>query len=158
MLEWLESTRLSFLIRSEPWGWPLALTVHALGTALLVGFILIVCLRLLGLFEMIPFTALNRLFPVIWTALGLQFLSGFVLWLTKPTRYVADGAFMLKFVLVIAGIVLTVYFQRRLKQEASAWEAKGAVSSQMLKFVAATLIVWFSVVVAGRLTGYLGSI
>jgi hypothetical protein len=158
VLEWLESTEFSYLIRSELWGWPLVLTVHAFGTALVVGFILIIGLRLLGLFELIRYTSLNRLFPVVWVGLLVQFLSGFILWSTKPTRYVADGAFVLKFGLIIVGIVLTLYFQGVIKREAASWEAKGAVSSPMIKFAAATLIVWCSVVVAGRLTGYLGSI
>jgi hypothetical protein len=158
VLEWLESTEFSSLVRSELWGWPLALTVHAFGTALVVGFIVIIGLRLLGLFELIPFSSLSRLFPVVWLGLVLQFASGFVLWAAKPTRYVADGAFVLKFGLIIAGIILTVYFQRTIKREAASWEGKGAIPSQAVKIVAATLIVWCSVVIAGRLTGYLGSI
>ncbi len=158
MLAWLESSQFSALVRDELWGWPLALTVHVFGTALVIGFIFIISLRLLGLFETIPYTSLNRLFPVIWVALVVQFLSGFTLWMTKATRYVADGAFVLKFSLVIVGIILTLYFYGTIKHEAAAWEAAGAVSSRGVKFVAATLLVWCSVVVAGRLTAYLGTI
>jgi hypothetical protein len=158
VLEWLENTQLSAWIRSEIWGWPLALTVHAFGTALVVGLILIIGLRLLGLFELIPYSSLNRLFPVIWAALAVQFLSGFVLWMTKATRYVVDGAFVLKFLLIIVGIVLTYYFYGTMKREAASWDANGAVSSRAVKFVAAILLLWCTVVIAGRLTGYLGAI
>jgi hypothetical protein len=158
VLAWLESSQYSAWVRDELWGWPLALTAHAFGTALVIGFIFIINLRLLGLFETIPLASLNRLFPVIWAALVLQFLSGFTLWMAKPTRYVADVAFVLKFLLVIAGIVLTSYFYGTIKREAAAWEAKGAISSRGVKFVAATLLVWCSVLIAGRLTAFLGSI
>jgi hypothetical protein len=158
VLAWLESTQYSAWVRGELWGWPLALTVHAFGTALVIGFIFIISLRLLGLFETIPYTSLNRLFPVIWVALVLQFLSGFTLWMAKPTRYVADGAFVLKLSLVIVGIILTLYFHGTIKREAAAWEAAGAVSSRAVKFVAATLLVWCSVLVTGRLTAYLGTV
>ena len=80
MLAWLESSQFSVWVRGDSiWGWPLALTVHALGTALVIGLIFIVNLRLLGLFETIPYTSLKRLFPVIWAAFALQFLSGFAL-------------------------------------------------------------------------------
>jgi hypothetical protein len=158
VLETLENTNFSLWVRTELWGWPLALTVHALGTALVVGFSFIVGLRLLGLFTLIPVTWLNRLFPVIWAALVVQFVSGFILWMARPTRYVADGAFVLKFVLVIAGAILTFYFQKLIAREAAAWEEKGAVAPHVFKFVAAVLLVWCGVVVAGRLTGYLGSI
>jgi hypothetical protein len=158
VLEQLESSEFSFLIRSELWGWPLALTIHALGTALLVGFILIICLRLIGLFEQIPYTSLSRFFPVVWLALLLQIASGGVLWATKPTRYVADGAFMLKLALIVIGIILTMYFQSTIRRQAGTWQMKGTISSPMARFVAFTLILWCSVVVAGRLVGYLGSL
>jgi hypothetical protein len=158
VLAWLEGSQYSVWMRGEIWGWPLALTVHAFGTALVIGFIVIIDLRLLGLFEAIPYTSLNRLFPVIWVALVIQFLSGFALWMTKPTQYVTDGAFVLKFSLVVVGTILTLYLYGTIKREAAAWEAAGAVSSRGIKFVAATLLVWCSVLIAGRLTAHLGSI
>ena len=158
MLEWLESTQFSAWVRNELWGWPLALTVHAFGTALVIGFVLIIGLRLLGLFELIPYSLLNRLFPVIWVALVLQLLSGFALWSTKPTQYVVDVAFLLKFSLVIVGTILTLSLYRTVKREAASWEAKGAVSSRGVQFVAAALVVWCVVLVASRLTAHLGAI
>jgi len=158
VLEMLESSDFSAWIRTELWGWPLALTVHALGTALVVGFVILIGMRLLGLFESIPYSSLYRLFPVIWVGLALQFLSGFILWAAKPTRYVADGAFVLKSLLIVVGIVLTLYFYGMIKREAASWDANGAISSRAVTFVAASLLVWCTVLIAGRLTGYLGAI
>ena len=158
MLAGLENSQFSVWIRGELWGWPLALTLHEFGTALVLGFIFIICLRLLGIFETIPYASLNRLFSVIWAALVVQFLSGFALWMTKPTRYVADGAFLLKLLFVIIGIVLTAYLYGAIKREAASWDAAGAVSSGGTKFVAPSLLAWCVVLVAGRLTAYLGSL
>ena len=136
----------------------MALTVHEFGTALVMGFIFIICLRLLGLFETIPYSSLSRLFPVVWAALVLQLLSGFALWMSKPTRYMADAAFLLKFSFVIIGFILTLYLYGSIKREAASWDAAGAVSSRGTKFVAPSLLVWCVVLVAGRLTAYLGSL
>ena len=158
MLTGLENSQFSDLMRTELWGWPLALTLHELGTALLLGFIFIICLRLIGIFETIPYTSLKRLFPVIWVALVLQFLTGFLLWLTKPTQYVADTAFLLKFLFIVVGIILTSYLYGFIKREAASWEASGAVSSGGIRFVAPSLLAWCIVLVAARLTAYLGSI
>jgi hypothetical protein len=158
VLEWLENTQFAAFIRDTVWGFPLALTIHALGTALVVGFVLIIGLRLLGFFDRIPYTSLNRMFPVIWAALVLQFLSGFLLWVAKPTRYVEDGAFVLKSTLVVVGIALTLHFYRMMNVEAASWDANGTVSSRGVRFIAAVLLVWCGVLVAGRLTGYLGAI
>jgi hypothetical protein len=158
VLEWLENTQFSAWVRGDLWGWPLVLTIHALGTALVVGFSFIIGLRLLGLFALLPYSAIHRLFPVIWIALAIQFLSGFVLWMTKPTQYVADGAFVLKFALVVAGMILTLFLYRTILREAVSWEAKGTISPRGVTFVAATLLVWSSVLVASRLIAHLGSI
>jgi hypothetical protein len=158
VFEWLEGTQLSSWIRGELWGWPLVLTIHVLGTALVVGFVFIIGLRLLQLFELIPYSSLNRLFPVLWVGLGLQLLSGLALWVTRPTRYVSDGAFVLKFLLVIVGTVLALQVYGLIRREASSWQAGGAVSSRGVRLAAATLAVWCAVIIASRLTGYLGSV
>jgi hypothetical protein len=159
VLAWLESSDFSLWARGESlWGWPFALTVHAFGTAVVIGLIFIINLRLIGLFRTIPFSSLNRLFPVIWVAFVVQFLSGFVLWMTKPTRYITDSAFLIKFSLVVLGVITTVYFYNTMKREASAWEAAGSISSRGVKFVAASWLVWCGVLVAGRLTAYLGTL
>jgi hypothetical protein len=158
VLEWLESSQFSVWIRTDLWGWPFALTLHAFGTALVIGFILIIGLRLLGLFPMIPYTLLNRLFPVLWGAIALQFVSGFMLWMAKPTQYVVDVAFVLKFLLIIVGIVLTLYLYRTIKKEAASRDAKGAISSRAVTLGTAAVLVWCVVLVAGRLTAHLGAL
>ncbi len=159
MLEYLENTQFSEWARGESlWGWPFALTVHALGTAVVIGFIFIIGLRLLGFFRTIPFTSLTRLFPVVWVAVVFQFLSGFTLWMTKPSKYLSDWAFIIKFSLVCTGLVVTWYYFKTMRRETPEWEAKGVVSPRGYKFVAATVFWWASVLVAGRLTAYLGTL
>jgi hypothetical protein len=159
VLAWLEGSEFSVWERSETlWGWPLSLTLHTLGTALVIGFIFIVNLRLIGLFETIPYTSLKRLFPVIWVAFAVQFVTGFALWATKPTRYVADTAFMLKFSFLVIGFILTLYLYGTMKREAASWEAAGAVSSRGFKFAAPSLLVWCVVLITARLTAHLGSL
>jgi hypothetical protein len=159
VFESLENTEFSAWERgSSLMGWPFSLTVHVIGTALVIGFIFIINLRLLGLFETIPYTSLKRLFAVVWAALVLQIVSGFALWMTKPTRYVVDTAFLLKMLFLIVGVVLTSYLFGTMKREAASWEAAGTVSSGGFKFVAPSLLVWCVVLIAGRLTAQLGAL
>lgn len=157
MLEWLGNTPYAVWVR-ESWGWPIALTIHAFGTAAVVGLIFIIGLRLLGLFRTIPYTSLSKLFPIIWIAIAFQFVSGFTLWMSKPAQYLGAGMFDVKFSLVIVGIVVTAYFQGTIKREAPGWEKTGTVSSRAIKFVAAAVVVWTAVNIAGRLTAYLTSL
>ena len=159
MLEYLENSAFSEWARGESlWGWPFALTIHALGTAIVIGFIFIFGLRLLGFFRTIPLTSLSRLFPVVWVAVVLQFFSGFTLWMTKPSKYLTDGAFLIKFSLVCTGLVVTWFYFNTMRRESPEWEAKGAISVRGLRFVAATMVWWAAVLVAGRLTAYLGQL
>jgi hypothetical protein len=157
VLEWLTTTPYADWVR-ESWGWPLALTIHAFGTATVVGFTIIIGLRLFGLFRTIPFTGLNSLFPFIWFAIALQIASGFTLWMTKPAQYLSAGMFLFKISFVIIGIIITAYFQGTIRREAPAWEKTGKVSSRGVKFVTAAVLVWMAVNIAGRLTAYLTSL
>jgi hypothetical protein len=155
----LESSPFSVWVKGDSlWGWPFVVTIHTLGTAVVIGLIFIITLRLLGLFETIPYTSLKRLFPVLWVAFVVEFATGFALWATKPTRYVVDGAFLLKFLFVIVGIALTVYLYGTMKREAASWDTSGTVSSNGVKFIAPTLLAWCTVLVLARLTAMLGSI
>ncbi|HXH86239.1 MAG TPA: hypothetical protein VNI35_05395 [Nitrospira sp.] len=157
MFGWLESTAYAAWVR-ESWGWPFALTLHAFGNAVIVGLFFIIFLRLLGMFRTIPYTSLNKLFPYIWVALGVQVFSGLSLWSSKPDRYLSDGMFDVKFSFVIASAVLTYYFQGLLKLEAASWDAAGKVSIRGVQLVAMTTLAWAAVLMTGRLTAYLGSL
>jgi hypothetical protein len=159
VLEYLENTQFSEWARGESLlGWPLALTVHAFGTAIVIGFIFIFGLRLLGFFRTIPFTSLTRLIPVVWIAVLFQFLSGFTLWMTKPAKYLSDWAFLIKFSLVCSGLVVTWLYFKTMRRETPDWDATGVVSQRGYRFVFVTVFWWASVLVAGRLTAYLGSL
>ena len=159
MLEYLENTQFSEWARGESLlGWPLALTVHAFGTAIVIGFIFIFGLRLLGFFRTIPFTSLTRLIPVVWIAVLFQFLSGFTLWMTKPAKYLSDWAFLIKFSLVCSGLVVTWLYFKTMRRETPDWDATGVVSQRGYRFVFVTVFWWAGVLVAGRLTAYLGSL
>jgi hypothetical protein len=157
MLDWLQNTPYATWVR-ESWGWPFALTLHAFGNAMVVGLIFIICLRVLGLFRTIPYTSLNRLIPIIWAGLAIQVYSGFTLWSSKPTKYLSDGMFQWKFALVVLGVIITWYFHNTLKRETAAWTAAGRVPSNGVRIVALTALVWAAVLVAGRLTAYLGQL
>ncbi len=157
MFLWLENTALAIWVK-ESWGWPLALTIHAFGSALMVGFSFIMALRLIGLFRTIPASSMQKLIPYIWVCLGLQFGSGVLLWLTKPGRYLSDGLFDIKMLFVILGFFMTMQFQKTIKAEAGGWDSTGVISKRGLQFVALTAFAWGGVLVMGRLTAYLGQL
>ena len=157
MLDWLAHTSYAEWV-NQSWGWPLALTIHAFGTATVVGLIFIIGLRLFGLFPTIPYSAMNKLVPYIWFAAACQIISGVTLWMTKPAQYLADGMFEVKISFLVLALVVMWHLQQTMKREAASWEAKGAVSPRGLKLVSAACLLWAAVLVGGRLTAYLGSL
>ena len=157
MLEALGKTAYADWVR-ESWGWAMALTIHAFGNAIVVGLVLIMAMRLFGLFRTIPYTALPKLFPFIWVAICFQVYSGFTLWMSKPGRYVKDGVFDIKFLLVCIGVTLLVLFQRIITKESPEWQKAGKVTSNGLYLAGAAALCWAFVIIMGRLTAYLGSL
>ncbi len=157
MLEWLGNSPYAMWV-DESWGWPLALTIHALGMAVVVGFMAIIGLRLLGAFPTIPYSSLGRLLPLIWIALALQAISGFTLWVTKPAQYLGDVMFDSKFTLVIIASLWMWYFHATYKREVANWEATGTVTSRSIRITGVACLLWAAVTVGGRLTAYLGSL
>jgi hypothetical protein len=156
-LDWLGNSPYAEWV-NQSGGWPIALTIHAFGVAIVIGFSFIIGLRLMGMFRTIPYTSLLRLFPYIWIAVVLQFLSGITLWMSKPMAYLVDGMFEVKFTLVIIACIVMAYFHGTIRREAAAWDASGKVSPRGFKLVTATCVLWAAVVIGGRLTAYLGSL
>jgi len=157
VLDWLATSSYAEWV-NQSGGWPIALTIHAFGVAIVFGFMAIIGMRLMGLFRTIPYTALIRLLPYIWVAIGFQVISGFTLWMTKPAQYLADGMFEVKFSLVIIASIVMGYFHGTLKREAAGWESSGKVSPRGFKLVIASCVLWGAVIIGGRLTAYLGSL
>jgi hypothetical protein len=157
VLDWLANSAYATWV-NESGGWPVALTIHAFGVAIVIGLMAIIGLRLMGLFRTIPYTALNALLPYVWVAVLFQFISGFTLWMSKPLQYLADGMFEVKFTLVMIACVATAYFHGTFRREAAAWEASGKASRRGIKLVVSSCALWAAVVIGGRLTAYLGSL
>jgi hypothetical protein len=158
VLKNLGDTEYSSWVRESNYGWAISLTFHAFGNAAVVGLTYIIGLRFVGVFRTISFTSLLKFFPVIWLGVVVQVLSGGSLWMTKPGRYTGDSMFDTKFTLVVAGIIVTIILQRIMSRESTAWDAGGAVSARGKFFAGLAVFVWTFVLVAGRLTAYLGTL
>ena len=153
-LTWLESTAYAQWILTGLTGWPLILTMHAIGLAIAVGTVFAMNLRLLGLFRTIPLSGAYPLLAVAWVGIGLNIFSGFSLFMTQASVYVTSGPFLVKISAIIAGIVVLVIEQKTLKRELATWETSG-ISSKGRNLAIASMVLWALAVVTGRLIAYL---
>ena len=158
MLDWLEQTDYSAIIRESSWGWPLALTVHAFGMAVVVSIMFIMTLRLFGRFRTIPYGWLGKLIPLVWIGVACQIVSGASLLMAKPKQYLGDTVFESKLALLAGALAVTWTFHATLKREVAGWDATGSVSTRGLQLVCAAALLWAAVTLTGRLTAYLGSL
>ena len=136
-------------LRNVPGLPPIVQTIHILSIGCIMGSIVFIDLRVLGLAvpsQSIP-EMLRRLMPWVWASLVLLFLSGAMFVVARPTRYFVNPVFGIKFALLIPAVVLAVTMQRMF--------AKNPAPRASVKAVAAiSLLLWFGVVMAGRWIAY----
>ena len=154
-MEWLESTALAEWVRTSLVGYPLVLTLHSIGMAIMVGLVWITDLRLLGWFQRIPYTALDNMIRVAWYGLAVNAITGAAIFTSQAVFYTTSPPFLTKMVIVIGGSILAAYMQPRLRREAPAWSAGTPVPSGMKALATISILMWLVAIITGRFTAYL---
>ena len=155
LLSWMESTAYSEWIVAGLVGWPLMLSMHAVGLAIVVGIVLVLNLRMLGLFRPIPYVAISDLMTYAWIGIALNIFSGFSLFMAQATFYITNFPFLTKISFIILGIANVHYTQKVLRREAAMWDTSDAVPQISIVLAGTSLIFWVLAVVGGRLIAYL---
>lgn len=133
------------------WGWPAAESMHFIGLSLFVGTIFLFDLRLLGMARRIPIGALHRLVPWGLLGFGISMISGMSFLMTEPDQYVYNPAFHFKILfMAAAGFNATAFYLTSYRRTTA--RGASAEAPRSTKFIAAvSLLLWTSVIVAGRL-------
>jgi hypothetical protein len=151
----LQDLNLPTQIRESVWMFPTIETVHVFALVLVVGSIMTVDLRLLGLANKErPFSQVAaEMLPWTWTAFGVAALAGLLMFSSKALTYYGNIPFRLKMVcLLLAGMNMVLFHWlgvRRLAtwdRQRPPWSAKMAGG--------ASLLLWTTIVAAGRWIGF----
>lgn len=153
LLSWLEQTALARYVQENPVGYPLVLTTHAVGMAVLAGIVLMIDFRVLGFAPGVPLHYFQRLMKLALLGFVLNLVSGLMLFVADASTHAANVAFLTKISLLIAGGVLTVMLWRRLAP-ASGLSDSSLESTATRRIAAVSVLVWIGVIVAGRLIAY----
>ena len=89
--------------------WPLCETLHFVGLCLLLGVVLTVDLRMLGVGKTLSFAALYQLLPLGMLGFTINLVTGMIFFVATPDQY-TGFLFFLKMVLVALGAVNVLYF------------------------------------------------
>jgi len=154
-LIWLESTGYADWVASSIYGFPIMITLHAIGLASIVGIVFALDLRLLGLYRTIPCASLTKFLVIAWCGIVLNIFSGLSIFTTQASYYVTSVPFLLKIAFIIIGCVNLAYTQKILKQNSANWDAAGAVPMTGLVLASSSLLFWTLAVITGRLIAYL---
>ena len=153
---WLQALPISEHI-GFTWWFPLLESIHVLAIGLVVGTILMVDLRLLGLAATrYPASRVTReLVPWTWIGFVVAFITGFGMFMAGATRYVENPAFQIKFMLLPLAALNMVWFQFRTMRTISSWDDTNVLPTTAKLAGATSLLLWIGVLLAGRWTGHL---
>ena len=155
-LDWLQKTALAVQIRDSLLLFPLLEAVHVVGLAMVVGTIVIIDLRLLGVATM------HRTFQRLaddtlkWTlaAFLLTAVTGALMFITNAAVYFHNNWFRAKLVLLVLAAANAIGFELIARRRMN--DADLAQTTPMRAKVIGTvsLLIWISVIVAGRMIGF----
>ena len=139
-------------LRFSRWLYAAVNAAHVLGIALLVGAILPLDLRLIGLWGGVARDGLVRvLVPVAATGLALAVITGSLLFSARAPEYAALTVFRVKLALVLLGGGSAIALHL-----AHGFRLETASSARLARAGALSMICWLGALIAGRTIAFAG--
>lgn len=143
-------------LRNVPGFPPIIQTVHILGIAVVMGTVVMLNLRILGL--AVPSQGISemtrRVMPWFWWALASNFISGAFFLFGRPNRYFNNPVFGWKLSFLIPAIVLAAVFYLLSKRHENYWEINSQRRWTSRLIALFSLGLWIMVAMAGRWIAY----
>lgn len=158
LMAWLEASALAEFLRGLGiWTYGLLNLAHILGISTLFGAVLLLDLKLLGLWRSIPAASLIRpIVPLAAVGFVLAAASGIMMLSFNTTDYHGNPFLYVKLPVIVVGLINVAIIQRL-----GAWRraAAGAPPEPGDRTVLAisgalSLLIWTTVVTCGRMIGY----
>ena len=156
-LTWLQGSALGHVMReSGVWTYGIVNLIHILGVSSLFGSILVLDLRLLGLWRSAPLYFIAKpTVPIAATGFTVAALSGICLISTNATEYLGNPFLLIKFPAIALGVlnVLALNFFEGWKDRGR--DDPSPASERPLRVAGGiSLACWLTAVAAGRMIGY----
>ena len=151
---WLSTTSIATFVNTTSWAWPATETLHFIGLCLLLGVVLAVNLRMLGVMKNVSFAALHKLLPWGILGFGINVFTGILFFLTIPEQYTQNRALQWKMLLILVAAADILYFT----MFEEAWAVRpGDDAPFKAKIIAAlTIFLWVGVIYLGRMMPFIG--
>jgi len=156
IISYFENSALADNIRENDLLFPLIESVHVVAICLVVGSILAVDLRLLGLASV--HRSVSRvtagILPLTWVAFALAVASGGLLFISNATKYLENGYFIAKLLLIGAAGLNMVIFHAISARNQPQWENEARLPFPARLAGGLSILLWISVVACGRWIGF----
>ena len=154
--QWLQDTDFSSNIRYSAYLYPLLEGTHVLGLAFSVGTILWFDLRLLGIAMRRDRVSdvFNQLRPWMTTGFLVMILTGSLLFVSRAADAYASNYFRIKIGLLVLGALNVVIFHTTIHRQRAQWDTAERPPFRARLAGLLSLILWFSIIAAGRIMAY----
>ena len=138
------------------WSYGIVNLTHILGVSSLFGAVLVLDLRLLGLWRSIPLASIARpTVPIATIGFLVAAASGLCLISTNGSEYVGNPFLLIKFPAIFVGLLNVAVLSRLPAWKAREARAPSAAEQRQLSvFGGISLLSWLTAIGAGRLIGY----
>ena len=148
----LEGTALAQALRASRWGYAALNAAHIFAIALLVGSVVPLNLRLLGVWRSISREAVVRvLAPVAASGLALALVTGPLLFAVRARDYSGVGFLQLKLVLIAVGVLSALALCRT-----HGFLLRDAPRARLAGHAVLSTVCWLGALVCGRLIAFAG--
>ena len=152
LLAALEGTALAQSLRGSRWAYAVVNAAHIFAIALLVGSVVPLNLRLLGVWQGISRDSVVRvLAPVAVTGLILALLTGSLLFSVRAREYSSVGFLQLKLAFIAVGVFSALALGR-----AHGFLLTDAPRSRLVGHAIVSTVCWLGALVCGRLIAFAG--
>jgi hypothetical protein len=154
--QFLYASHFGTTIRESEHAFDIIESVHVMSITLLVGTIVILDLRMLGLvLRSIPITRVARgVLPLTWSGFLVSFTSGFLLFWAEAAKNYGNPAFRVKLLLLALAGLNPLIFHTGVYRRVQQWESLSVFPWRARAAAAVSLTLWSGVILAGRAIAY----
>ena len=156
LISYFENSALADNIRENDLLFPLIESVHVVSICLVVGSILVVDLRLLGLASVDRSVSrvTSGILPLTWFAFAVAVASGSLMFISNATKYLENGYFIAKLLLIgVAGLNMVIFHAISARNQPQ-WDNKARLPLPARLAGGLSILLWISVVACGRWIGF----
>ena len=157
-MAWLEGSALAELLRgSGIWTYGLLNLAHILGISTLFGSVLLLDLRLMGLWRSVAVASIIRpTVPLAAIGFVLAVISGVMMLSFNTTEYHGNPFLYIKLPVIVLGLINIAIVQRLAAWRRAVAGDMAAPGDRSTLAIAgcASLLIWLTVVGCGRMIGY----